>query len=419
MPQLPRLGRRASLSLAALAVIGLAVAGWRMGLGVAAADHTYDPAAPSDRWRFSPPVGRGTSHPIFLAFQHDWGKPSGDECAIAPAAWKARMTALTGLAALGPDAIPLLMEALDDPDDEVRDLASQASGYFGDRSMLDRLDRAIREDRSATVRIYATIARAAIAGDPPQELVKEILRHDPHSVVRARLELTLGRGLSNGDTTTRDRLAAYDLSQMDTARLGALAPDFVLSDLNGKSCRLSDFRGKNSVVLVFVYGVTCMYCTGQVATLRHKIDDFEAMGAKVLVLEANEPYRVRATARGASLPAKGDPRLPILYDSAHTVAATYGVAMQMNHVEWLNRPSTFLIDRQGILREAILADSPGDRPSPEMVLSELRRIGNGLAVTKPSNAPASSFSASPPSGGKPLPSPSQKFGGAHGPHDPT
>jgi peroxiredoxin len=46
----------------------------------------------------------------------------------------------------------------------------------------------------------------------------------------------------------------YDLSKMDTARLGRLAPDFMLKDREGNDVRLSDFRGNSAVVLEFNNG---------------------------------------------------------------------------------------------------------------------------------------------------------------------
>ena len=52
--------------------------------------------------------------------------------------------------------------------------------------------------------------------------------------------------------TVRDAWASYDLSQMDIANEGKLAPDFVLSDVAGRSYRLSDLRGKRTVVLTFI-----------------------------------------------------------------------------------------------------------------------------------------------------------------------
>jgi len=52
------------------------------------------------------------------------------------------------------------------------------------------------------------------------------------------------------------RLAKWDASEMDQAEIGKPAPDFELADLTGKKIKLSDFRGKRPVVLVFIYGDT-------------------------------------------------------------------------------------------------------------------------------------------------------------------
>lgn len=49
----------------------------------------------------------------------------------------------------------------------------------------------------------------------------------------------------------RRALAEYDLRSMDSARLGHIAPDFILTDYTGKTHRLSQFRGK-TVVLRFI-----------------------------------------------------------------------------------------------------------------------------------------------------------------------
>ena len=50
----------------------------------------------------------------------------------------------------------------------------------------------------------------------------------------------------------RKALAEYDLRNMDSARIGEVAPDFALTDFTGKPYRLSQFRGKKAVVLRFI-----------------------------------------------------------------------------------------------------------------------------------------------------------------------
>jgi peroxiredoxin len=68
----------------------------------------------------------------------------------------------------------------------------------------------------------------------------------------------------------------------------------------------------------------------------------------------------------------GDVGYPLLLDPAFTVSATYGVAFQMRiHTELSNRPATFLIDRQGVLRYQRRAKTFADRPTVAEILSEL------------------------------------------------
>jgi len=43
----------------------------------------------------------------------------------------------------------------------------------------------------------------------------------------------------------------YPLTAMATLKVGERAPDFALPDQTGQTVRLSDFRGKRSVVLAF------------------------------------------------------------------------------------------------------------------------------------------------------------------------
>jgi hypothetical protein len=56
----------------------------------------------------------------------------------------------------------------------------------------------------------------------------------------------------SGPADVTKALADFDPKKIDTAHLGHLAPDFTLSDSTGKAYRLSQFRGKKTVVLIFL-----------------------------------------------------------------------------------------------------------------------------------------------------------------------
>ena len=109
--------------------------------------------------------------------------------------------------------------------------------------------------------------------------------------------------------------------------------------------------------------------------MRNKLKAFEDRGAQLLVIDPHEAYRVRHLLR--SVESKPDAiAFPILADPAATVSATYGVAFQMNiHTEWSNRPATFIIDREGVIRFERRAKRVTDRPSPYLLLQELDKLG--------------------------------------------
>ncbi len=66
---------------------------------------------------------------------------------------------------------------------------------------------------------------------------------------------------------------------------------------------------------------------------------------------------------------------PLLIDPSLTVSATYGVAFGMRiHVEVSNRPATFIIDKQGVLRYARLGTNFSDRPKPAEIIEQLGKL---------------------------------------------
>lgn len=70
-----------------------------------------------------------------------------------------------------------------------------------------------------------------------------------------------------------------------------------------------------------------------------------------------------------------DLNYPLLMDPSLTVSAMYGVVFQMRiHVEWSNRPATFIIDKDGVLRYAKRANTFADRPTPADIVSELKKL---------------------------------------------
>ena len=113
------------------------------------------------------------------------------------------------------------------------------------RHVLAQLDRG---DTDWKVRMEAWVR--LIKAGPAAVPVLEKASKNKSSAVRAFAAQALA--VMRGPAPIRKTVAEYDLSSVDSARLGHVAPDFSLTDLSGKAYVLSQFRGKKAVVLTFL-----------------------------------------------------------------------------------------------------------------------------------------------------------------------
>jgi HEAT repeat protein len=167
-------------------------------------------------------------------------------------AWKLRMEALVGVARIGPAAVPVLVEALKSGRPATREFAAQALVLYADAKTRPALERALADPKSG-VRLYAIQALSMLGPLPRTKENERILRDDPSDdCVQPMMAAALERADRPNQAELRKALADYNLGNMDSARIGELAPDFTLTDFTGKPYRLSQFRGNKAVVLRFI-----------------------------------------------------------------------------------------------------------------------------------------------------------------------
>jgi HEAT repeat protein len=161
------------------------------------------------------------------------------------------MESLVGLVKAGPEAVPVLVEALRTGSPSTREFAAQALVLVADSTTQPALQRALADPKPA-VRLYAIQALSMLGPLPRSKKHERILTDDPTVFgVRPMMAAALERADRPSQAEMRKALAEYDLRNLDSARLGQTAPDFTLTDFTGKTCRLSQFRGK-TVVLRFI-----------------------------------------------------------------------------------------------------------------------------------------------------------------------
>ena len=123
-----------------------------------------------------------------------------------------------------------------------------------------------------------------------------------------------------------------------TPQVGEQAPDFELAGTDG-IFRLSEHRGER-VVLLFYPGDRTMVCTKQFCSYRDRTEDFNALGATVVGISAQD------VASHEDFVVKNSLTVPLLADVGGTVAEQYGA--------WGGRLGTkravIVIDEQGVVR---------------------------------------------------------------------
>jgi peroxiredoxin len=124
--------------------------------------------------------------------------------------------------------------------------------------------------------------------------------------------------------------------------VGAPAPEFTLKDQDQKEVKLSDFRGKKPVVLVFYPLDWSPTCTKEHACMVNDKKQFEDLDAQVLGLSVDSTWSHKAYADKMGI------HYPLLADfhPRGAVAAKYGVYLEDKGI---TGRSIFIIDRDGKL----------------------------------------------------------------------
>jgi peroxiredoxin len=127
--------------------------------------------------------------------------------------------------------------------------------------------------------------------------------------------------------------------------IGQQAPDFELKDPAGSVVRLSDYRGRSAVALVFYPFTFTGVCHGELCGLRDDLSVFADAGVQVLAVSCDSPF---VQQRWSDEEGLGFPVLSDFWPHGE-VSRAYGV---FNEAVGCANRGTFLIDADGVLVDA-------------------------------------------------------------------
>jgi len=140
--------------------------------------------------------------------------------------------------------------------------------------------------------------------------------------------------------------------QRAVVAVGLKAPDFELPELDasGKGSsgiwRFSELKGK--VVFINFWASWCDECKKEKPAMQRLYEKMRGKSFQMLtIVYRDAPEKAMAYMRGNGY------TMPVLFDAGNEISRSYGVR---------GVPETFIIDREGILREKIIGRNTWDSP---------------------------------------------------------
>ncbi len=141
-------------------------------------------------------------------------------------------------------------------------------------------------------------------------------------------------------------------------QVGDKAPDFKLYNSDKQEVSLSDYTGKNVVVLFFPLAFTGV-CTAELCEMRDNIASYSKLNAEILAISVDSLFTLEKF--------KAEQKLPfhLLSDFNKEVSAAYG-SLYENFVlgmKGVSKRSAFVVDATGTIQYAEVLESAGDIPN--------------------------------------------------------
>jgi peroxiredoxin len=154
-------------------------------------------------------------------------------------------------------------------------------------------------------------------------------------------------------------------------KVGDKAPDFKLPDPDRKEVSLSDFKGKNVILFFFPMAWTGT-CTKEMCTIQDNMKIYTGMNAVPIGISVDTIFAQKHFKDEYKL---ND--ITLLSDFNKEVIRKYDVVHQDFIVGYKDvaKRSTFVIDKEGVIRFIEILPSPGDFPNMEAIQEAVKKLG--------------------------------------------
>lgn len=140
--------------------------------------------------------------------------------------------------------------------------------------------------------------------------------------------------------------------------IGQKAPDFKLYSSDKQEVALSDFSGKNVIILFFPMAFTGT-CTAELCSMRDDIASYNNLDAQVLGISVDSLFTLDKFKSDQNL------NFPLLSDFNKEVSATYGSLYDtfVFGMKGVSKRSAFVVNKKGIIQYAEVLEKASDIPN--------------------------------------------------------
>jgi peroxiredoxin len=152
--------------------------------------------------------------------------------------------------------------------------------------------------------------------------------------------------------------SAASVAQRGIVKPGEPAPNFQLRDMNGRIVSLSELRGK--VVLLNFWATWCGPCRFEMPAMERLYRTYDRKDFEILAVSTD------AQGVAVTRPFQEENKLtfPILHDADFRVGLSYGAR---------TLPMTFMVDRQGVVRQHIFGARDWEAPEAHQLIEMLMK----------------------------------------------
>lgn len=150
---------------------------------------------------------------------------------------------------------------------------------------------------------------------------------------------------------------------------GQQAPEFSLFNSEKNKVSLSDYKGKNLVILFFPQAFTGV-CTTELCSIRDNMNVYTSLNAEVVGISVDSIFTL------AKFKAEQSYNFPLLSDFNKTTSQAYGAFYDefVFDMKGVSRRAAFVVDKDGTVQYAQVLESAGDLPDFEAVKATLEGL---------------------------------------------